>query len=98
MKTPRTRNPLRCQCPSGRILAFYGIAEDGEIYFHIMVRKSGRMLSNIVVYGDCEIQCPGCLRWNIFHVDKGGVMDRKVSAEPPAEIVDDQLVADDAKS
>lgn len=82
----RTREPLRCQCKSKHLLAFYGVNGKGDPYVHVMSHRQGRPLSNVLILGDCEIQCPRCYRWHILTFRAGGRLDREQTLEPPAEI------------
>lgn len=88
----KTRNPLRCECSSKHLLAFYGVNQAGDIYVHVMSHKQGRPLSNVVIFGDCEIQCPACYRWHSLTVRRDGKLDRYVNLDPPAEIAESETV------
>ena len=94
----RTRKPLRCRCSDHRLLAFYGLADDGEPYVHVKAYKQGRSLANVVIYGDCEIQCPACERWVILNFRDDGSMDKDESLQPPAEIAEIAEVVDTRKT
>jgi len=58
-----------------------------------MSHKQGRPLSNVVIYGNCEIQCPSCYRWHSLSVKRGGKVDREVNLDPPAEIAEPETFA-----
>lgn len=88
---PKTRNPLRCGC--NQTIAYYGVNTAGEPYLHVMSRRQTKILSNVVMFGDCEIMCTKCQRWHIFSFpEHGAELEREQSLEPPAEIVDTDVV------
>lgn len=87
-----TREPLRCQCKSQHLLAFYGVNQEGEAYVHVMAHRQGRPLTNVVILGDCEIQCPKCFRWHILTLRHDGKIERDETLDPPAEIAATDVV------
>lgn len=84
---PRTRKELRCECRARHLLAFYGMTSKGEPYLHVMSHRQGRVTSNVVIFGDCEIQCPSCNIWHILTFGKDGRMKRDATLKPPPESV-----------
>ncbi|WGH21915.1 hypothetical protein SEA_TROGGLEHUMPER_31 [Rhodococcus phage Trogglehumper] len=83
---PRTRKQLKCECSKRHLLAYYGLNEEGVPYVHVKAQRQRRIVVNLVILGDCEIQCPSCLRWVILSFKDDGEMDKEESLVPPAEI------------
>lgn len=88
----KTHKQLKCNCSRHHLLAYYGLNDDGEPYVHIKAQRQGKIVANAVILGDCEIQCPSCLRWVILSFKADGEMSKEESLEPPAEIAEIQTL------
>lgn len=89
---PRTRKPLKCTCSRHHLLAFYGLNADGDPYVHIKAHRQGRVIVNVVILSDVEIQCPSCGMWVAPTIGEDGEVEFEELCEPPAETVEMQTL------
>lgn len=92
MGRKRSYHELRCPCTHRPLLATYGVGEDGSLYVHVKVFKSGRIYGEIYVEdGTVRLHCRDCLRWHrviIRQPNKAGLREEQA----PANVVRDQPV------
>lgn len=82
----KTRHELRCEACSRRgLLGYFGLTADGEFYVHVKATKQGQIVNNLVMYGECDLQCRYCLRWTRIRHEKRQGFRRDVFDEPPGE-------------
>lgn len=70
------------------------MTQNNEVYFHIKATRHKEMVVNTVFFGgDLEIQCPQCGIWNMIRFHPNGKVEHDRSVDPPAETVEDELLA-----
>lgn len=76
-------HPLRCFCELAPVLGTYGIDEQGELYVHIIIRKSKRIHGELIARGDVQLKCRDCARWHTIKIVQPNEMKLKETQTPP---------------
>ena len=58
-----TKHPLRCECSTHPLIAYYGRDEDGLAYVHVASFKNRNPLSQVYSTDPVSIWCRVCGRW-----------------------------------
>ncbi|ADD80795.1 gp009 [Rhodococcus phage ReqiDocB7] len=65
-----TTHTLRCTCARKTILGVYGINEQGQLFFHQIIRKQGDIKGQVYTTSDIHVWCHSCHMWWKLDINK----------------------------
>ncbi|AMS03406.1 hypothetical protein SEA_BENCZKOWSKI14_13 [Gordonia phage Benczkowski14] len=99
MSTTATQHELRCDCSSHRLLAHYGVDENGKLYVLVASFRNRKPTTKIFSNHSMKIFCPSCERWFSVVINNQEISKQEMRLPPalPGERVMKRVVLDNGK-